>query len=74
MKIRIIQKQHYSIFFSRFLPVRHEQIMVRKGTVSTTEQTALVSQGFNSTHGFLHLLSKQARPGNNNLEGIDNFC
>ena len=43
-------------------PVRHEQIMVRKGTVSTTEQTAVASHGFSSKQGFRHRLSRQARP------------
>ena len=43
-------------------PVRHEQIMVRNGTVSTTEQTAVASQGFNSKQGLRHLASMQAKP------------
>ena len=43
-------------------PVRHEQIMVRNGTVSTTEQTAVASQGFNSKQGLRHFASIQAKP------------
>jgi hypothetical protein len=33
---------------SGYQPVRQEQIIVLNGTVSTTEQTAVTSHGFNS--------------------------
>lgn len=43
-------------------PSRQEQIMVLNGTVSTTEHTAVMSQGFSSKHGFRQVPSKQALP------------
>jgi len=43
-------------------PSLHEQIMVLKGTVSTTEQIAVEAHGFSSKQGFLQDFSRQARP------------
>jgi hypothetical protein len=43
-------------------PSLQEQIIVLKGTVSTTEQMAVLAQGLSSKQGFLHLWSRQARP------------